>query len=358
MRLRVAGLLLATALAAEQVSTRVDVYDDGLLRAWMPSVRVSTEGPEWALQGGLAIDSLSGATRTLAPDAWSGATRFTDRRKAGDLAVTHLRPEGSVTVGWGGSFESDYHGQSLSLTTQRGLRQDSASLVLALSGGWGLNSAQGADSSDLNLGVDADLSQVLGPRTVAGLVLSGQQWACGDQLGCHASPYRYVLVFDQDEPLFAARERHPDTRSRVAVGLRLSRSLSPIAALHAKTRLYADDWGVKGATVTLNPALSLWDDRLLLRATVRGSGQTGASFWVAQPQLTDQGVPGWRSADRELEPAYNLSAGLEGRWTWYAPPSRASELQLDARVQRTAFHYTDSADRQGWLAGGGLHVAF
>ncbi len=338
------------------MSTRVDVYDDGYLRAWIPALSAQVSSTDWLVSGSYGVDSVSGATRTLAPDGLSGATQFSDQRQAGSLRVSSLSPDRVLTAGWAGSIESDYTGQALSLSSQRPILDSSGAITLGFSAGWGLNRAEGADSRDLSLIADADWSQIVSPRTVVGLSLNGQQWACGDALGCHASPYRYMMLYDPQEPTVALRERHPDTRTRGALGLRSSHSLGPTLALHTRGRGYADSWGILGGTLALTPAVALADDRLLLRATLRGSAQTGALFYTPKPVVKDAQVPAWRTADRELEPGWNLSQSVDTRWTWY-DAGRLGTLSLELRAQHTGFHYADSTDRHGWLIGGGLHAA-
>jgi hypothetical protein len=355
MRLRVAGLLLASALAAEQLGFRVDVYDDGLVHAVMPTLSGSVVGERWSADGGFTMDALSGATRTLAPDAWSGATQFSDQREAGQLAVSRLGERGTLSLSGSRSVESDYAGHNLALGASVPFVDDRGTLALTAGGGLGLNTAEGANSRDRQGLLDADVSWIVSARAVVGLTLSGQLWSCDEPLGCHASPYRYILAFEGDQPALVLGEQHPARRSRGAVGLRFSRSVLPIAALHATGRVYADDWGVLGATASITPAVALLGDRLVLRPTVRMSRQTGASFYTPTVQTEGDGVPAWRTGDRELQPSNNLTTGLAARWSWYAP---SFELGLDLRAQRTAFHYADAADRQGWLVGGGIDASF
>jgi hypothetical protein len=62
---------------------------------------------EWSLRAGLVYDAISGATPRY-HTAVSGASRFKEQRKAGDIAVTRYFHRSTVTLAAGRSTERDY----------------------------------------------------------------------------------------------------------------------------------------------------------------------------------------------------------------------------------------------------------
>lgn len=137
-----------------------------------PSVNVVLPlGESWSVEAGGSVQDVSGASPRY-HTAVSGASRFKDTRKAGNLGITRYFPRGTLTLGASSSRESDYESQSLSLLGS--IESDDRNTT------WSLGLA-GADdtinpsnrrvrnekkkTTDVLFGV----TQVLGPRDIAQL---------------------------------------------------------------------------------------------------------------------------------------------------------------------------------------------
>ena len=85
------------------------------IRVHAPSVSIMTPvAGVWSVSGTLVKDDVSGASPRY-HTAVSGASRMSDDRKAGDVALTRYLERGSVTVGAAYSTEHDYVSRALSL---------------------------------------------------------------------------------------------------------------------------------------------------------------------------------------------------------------------------------------------------
>ncbi|WP_082491799.1 DUF3570 domain-containing protein [Duganella sp. Leaf126] len=90
----------------------------GLDRIHVKAPSVSVMAPVagvWSISGSAVTDDVSGATPRY-HSAVSGASRMSDDRKAGDVAVKRYFERGSVTVGGAYSTEHDYLSRALSVS--------------------------------------------------------------------------------------------------------------------------------------------------------------------------------------------------------------------------------------------------
>jgi len=121
-----AAMLLPAAVHAETPPERAAIsvkYLDykenqsGLdrIRVHAPSISVlAPVAGDWAIAASATTDDVSGASPRY-HTAVSGASRMSDLRKAGDVAVTRYLPGGTVSVGAAFSTEHDYRSRALSL---------------------------------------------------------------------------------------------------------------------------------------------------------------------------------------------------------------------------------------------------
>ena len=364
MWLPLTGLLAVGAARAadptthiEEASTRVDVYADGWVTVVGPNANVSAALTEaWSVEGSWTADIISGATPHITTDAISSATPFHELRNGASVEV-----EAAPTTSWSmhgsyaGSVESDFVSHSAGL----GGKVDALKRMLTLGADFHtrFETTGRADDSWYSEPANAqllDLSLVwiVGRKTRAIVLASGEWDSCSPDLGCVANPYRKVAIADG----LVLSERHPDTRGRASGALRLSQALGAATALHGGYRYYADTWEVSGHTADLSLARSLFADQLILRANGRFARQGAASFWGP----TYGGTPEWRTGDRDLGPLSSWQAGLAIEGSRYGL-GRLSRLSLSAHVDRLWLHHDDFAEddsHDAWLAGGGLDVAF
>lgn len=360
-----AGLLMGgTSRGEDRASTRVDVYMDDWIQVISPSLSGGFRlGEKLTVDGGYAVDVLSGATPTLDVDVVSSATTFQERRHQGDLSLTAAPdPSWSATATYTGSYEDDYRSSVGGLAASVDLLDRMATLGASYHLGrdrFGTTSGEAIEGAALTHGVKLGWTHILGRSTKGSLSLAGDYSLCEESLGCHSSPYRYVVVDDYDLGVLNLREKHPETRLRGAAALRLSQALGMAAAVHVGYRYYHDTWAIQGHTGNLTLARSLLEERLVLRADGRASWQSPASFYRDRYEGSAL-VPDYRSADPEM--AGQTNAMLRGRaeWTWFGA-GPFLELSVDGRVARLWYRYQDLEtlpERDAWLLGGGLNGSF
>ncbi len=366
MRLQLILLLLASVAWAEaqpsSAGGRVDVYADGDIVAVVPSTRASIQAdPNTRVDAGYLVNFVSGATPVMAVDSISAATNFNEVRHGLDVAISRTNSKYvTVTGTYVASLESDYiaHGPGVSVSAEILQR------MATVTAGWRMR----VDSNSVSTGepiaetsltneIDLRWVQILGKTTRLTGMLNGAVLVCGEQLGCNASPYRYVPSVHGGDVLWTLREKHPTRRIRGAAALRLSQALGNIAALHVGYRYYADTWDVQAHTADLSVAIALFGERLILRPKGRFTWQSAASFW--SPGI-GQSVAEFRTADRELSGLWNASVGATAELAFFAV-GQARRLAPTLRVQHTWYRYPDYAalpERNAWLIGGGLDAEF
>mgnify|MGYP002631809166 CR=1 FL=1 len=370
MRLQLTLLLLLAAAPAmaqdEAPSTaggRVDVYADGAIVVVAPAVRASVLTAEGLrVSGGAMVNFVSGATPTMMVDAISSATHFDEVRTALDLSVARTSHRNVTLSGsYMASIESDYlaHGPGLSISGEALQR------MATITGGYRLRfdtvaMASGEPLSEQSVTHDVDLrwTQILGRTTRLALLLNGGLSACGPDLGCNASPYRYAALVQDDHILQALREHHPDRRARLAAAARLSQALGPAVALHVGYRLYVDTWRIHAHTADLSVAVALFGERLLLRPSARFTWQGAASFW--RTAYAGDAPPAFASGDRELSELWNLMVGGSAELAFFAV-GPLLRLAPTLRLSHTWYRYPlleAAPERNAWLVGGGLDAEF
>ncbi|MCP4807482.1 MAG: DUF3570 domain-containing protein [Proteobacteria bacterium] len=359
MTLAAAALLAGgSAFASGQAGMGVDAYDDGLVRVWMPSLYATLGLGSWELAGSGTVDATSGATQVLRVDGVSSATTFSERRTGATLVATRsLSEDRRVGVSGTTSLEGDYRGLNGSVNAEAELWERTATLAVGAGGGAGKNLAEGADSMERTVTGQLGWTQILGPRSVLSGKFSGQHAWCDSGLGCNASPYRYVPLFDEDKPSIVVTERHPDLRTRGAVGLRYSHLTGSRAAVHASLAGSLDSWGVKGVTGRLAPGVMLADERLLVWGKARYTRQSGASFVPVTYTGDARSIPSHRSADRELQALSDWTLGGSGEWSFYGA-GPFLRLGVELRADRMGFQYAEAPSVRSWLIGGGLNAEF
>jgi len=270
-----AGAIIAAALAlpgvqvhAENAPERGEVavkylqYQDsqpGLKRISVkaPSIYVLAPlSPQWALEGSLVSDSVSGATPRY-HSAISGATpRMSDERKAGDVKVTRYFERSSVAVGVSRSHEHDYDSTAVSIDA--GFSSDDNNRRWSIGLGYASDKIGSTNDAALHerkhttefaLGVTQALS-------ATDLVQVNATYNLGH--GFYSDPYK-----------------EPDIRPRVRKqGILLARWNHHFeglgSTLRSSYRFYRDSFGIQahtlgaewvqpvGATVTLTPSLRLY----------------------------------------------------------------------------------------------------
>jgi hypothetical protein len=292
-----------------------------------------------SLDVGYAADVVSGATATVYQvDATTGATKFSDVRNEGTIALgfngkrSRLAVSGTfgterdyLTRQLGGSASIDLAGRNttVSLAYTHGSDQicnrdngmanplearaltgaDECAKPSIISGDDTLDATGARLTRWERLSIDTahvGVVQNLSPTMNLQLALYGQVLE-----GFQSNPYRRVQV-GQNTP----QEHIPDTRARWSVTARLNRYLPKLAAAaHFDGRFYNDTWGVTGGNVGLGYSQYIGKP-LLLRVYLRVYQQSAATFFrdaFFYETLSTAGE--YWTGDRELSPVRNATVG-------------------------------------------------
>jgi hypothetical protein len=274
------------------------------IRVHAPSVSIMTPvAGVWSVSGTLVKDDVSGASPRY-HTAVSGASRMSDDRKAGDMALTRYLERGSVTVGAAYSTEHDYVSRALSLQGS----YESEDRNTTWSAGIGhsddkidpvnhIVTNERKRTTNFLLGV----TQVLTANDVAQLTLGYD-----DGSGYFSDPYK-------------AFDNRPRSRTETTL---LARWNHHIAATDGTTRLsyryYRDSFGIRGHTLGAEYVQPL-SDGWTLTPEVRLYTQSAASFYYDPVYDSRLGAPfppgyngtGYMSADQRLSGFGAVTLGLK-----------------------------------------------
>lgn len=274
------------------------------IRVHAPSVSIMTPvAGVWSVSGTLVKDDVSGASPRY-HTAVSGASRMSDDRKAGDVALTRYLERGSVTVGAAYSTEHDYVSRAFSLQGS----YESEDRNTTWSAGIGhsddkidpvnhIVTNERKRTTNFLLGV----TQVLTTNDVAQLTLGYD-----DGSGYFSDPYK-------------AFDNRPRSRTETTL---LARWNHHIAATDGTTRLsyryYRDSFGIRGHTLGAEYVQPL-SDGWTLTPEVRLYTQSAASFYYDPVYDSRLGAPfppgyngtGYMSADQRLSGFGAVTLGLK-----------------------------------------------
>ncbi len=309
MRLRLIPALAVTALALPALASPLDpagagatlrVYtDDDHVVVVSPSASASTTlGPSTSVAAGVAVDAVSAASVDVLSAASPVAVRELRLEVGARLARAFER--GGLVVAADGlaSHERDYDAIRVGAMVRSEVADRNLVLELEYRIGFDrvrdIGADPGGERSSHQLA--GTLSQVLGERTVADLIVDG-----GVASGYHASPYRRVPVARAEWPLPTwMPEQTPARRRSLAVAARVRRALTRTWFLSASQRFYVDEWDMTSHTTTADVSWQL-GARWLLGASARAYLQRGASFY--RRSYTDlPEPPTLRTRDRTLGP--------------------------------------------------------
>jgi hypothetical protein len=279
---------------------------------------------------------VSGATATIYQvDAVSGATKFSDVRHEGQLALGFHGRRSSLTFSGTVGTERDYLSRQLGGTASIDLPgrnttvtlgyshsfdlvcdKDNADLMplerRALTGDDPCSKSGGLFGKDTpgqtvwrDVSIDTaqtSITQNLTPTMNLQLALFGQVLE-----GFQSNPYRRVRVGPN-----SPQEHIPDTRARWSITARLNRYLPKVrGAVHFNARFYDDTWKVVGGDAEL--AYSQYvGNSLLLHFRARAYQQSAAKFFKDAFFYETESTAGeYFTGDRELSPVRSLMVGTK-----------------------------------------------
>ncbi|MBA3463006.1 MAG: DUF3570 domain-containing protein [Deltaproteobacteria bacterium] len=286
---------------------------------------------------GYAADAVSGATSTVYQvDAVSTATKFSDLRNEGTIALGFRGRRSRITFATTVGSERDYVNRAFSGTASIDLPGRNTTIALAYSHSFdqvcnknnamatplearalvgtdpcnktglifGKNDPMGRTVWE-DLGIDtaqATITQNLSPTLNMQLAGYGQVLD-----GFQSNPYRRVRIGPN-----APQEHIPDIRARWSVSARFNRYLPKLkSAVHFDARFYDDTWRVIGGNLELGYSQYVGKS-LLLRFYGRIYQQTAAKFFKDAFYYQTQSTAGeYFTGDRELSPVRNVSVGTK-----------------------------------------------
>ncbi|OYO30352.1 DUF3570 domain-containing protein [Janthinobacterium sp. PC23-8] len=312
-----AAMLLPAAVHAETPPERAAIsvkYLDykenqsGLdrIRVHAPSISVlAPVAGDWAIAASATTDDVSGASPRY-HTAVSGASRMSDLRKAGDVAVTRYLPGGTVSVGAAFSTEHDYRSRALSL--QGTVNSEDKNTTWAFGVGGSDDAINPVNHIVTNEGRQtvnllAGVTHVFTPVDIGQLTYTHSSGH-----GYYSDPYKLV----DNRP----RKRDQDT----LLALWNHRFVGLDATSRLSYRYYRDSFGVSAHTLsaewvqslaggwTLTPALRLYSQRAAnFYFDPVYDARTGAPF----PPGYVFGGSAFTSADQRLSGFGAVTAGVK-----------------------------------------------
>jgi len=313
-------------VSSQRGAWRLDVAPDATMNVNLLHETVVVPGVTAAPGSQQAVDSISGASRPIA----TGSDPYADWSKNRDQIDTSVSWRG-LTAGYYTSIEDDYFAQQVSGGAERSLLNDN--LVLSLAASWGWDRIEPLADSDTDTPEDRK-NTLHGALTTTFVLTPVTLVQVGGEVfqvdGLQHNPYRNVYV----DGNYVA-ERHPDSRQRRDVFLKVNRYLPNRSSLKADYKFYSDDWGI--ASHTAGAKLNQYvGNHVVVRYRYRWYSQTAADFW--RDEYTEAGgAGGFRTADYRMG---NFDAHLFGTrvgwrlgrapfsWNWLG------DVELEVQYQR------------------------
>nr|HEX4314916.1 DUF3570 domain-containing protein [Kofleriaceae bacterium] len=351
------ALTLATAVAATIVAVAVprvaraddhaeastQVFEErrsgglGGLTVVHPQVDVGADaGSHVNIDAGYSADAVTGATASVYQvDAVSSATKFSDTRQQGTLAVGFQGRRSKLTLSGLFGTERDYLSRQIGADASIDLPGRNTTVDIAYTHSWdqvcdkdngsadplqaiALTGADPCKKKDLVEGEDTagetvwkdleiDTAQVTITQNLTPTV--NLQLATYGQVldGFQSNPYRRVRVGEQ-----APQEHIPDVRARWSVSARVNKFFPNLhGAFQIGGRFYDDTWGVVGGDAELAYSQYLGDS-LVLRLHARIYQQTAATFFKDAFFYETQSTAGeFFTGERELSPVRDAVVGAK-----------------------------------------------
>lgn len=285
-------------------------------------------GERWGLEAGATVDQVSGASPRW-HSAISGASRMTERRKAGDLKITRYEPRSSVSLGYAQSDENDFHSQALSLEGRWASDDNNRSWNAGLA----LTRDRIGSVDDVNLDERRRTIEATAGVTLAlsRADLVQATLTLADGRGFYGDPYKRV-------------DRRPDERRQRIAVLRWNHHFEqPDLTLRSSYRSYVDSFGVRSHTLQFEPVRAL-GEHFSVAPSLRLYSQSAARFYydpvysfagAPYPPGYFEAPPAFLSPDQRLSAFGAVTLGL--KITWQAGTQWSTDLKLERYEQRASW---------------------
>jgi hypothetical protein len=244
-----------------------------------------------------AVDAITTASRPISGNAYSDYIKVRNELEG---EVT----KGNAAVQFYHSSEPDYLAQQLGATYNRDFKDRQLNLAVGSSYGWDDieplpddNARVAADHKN-TLHWNAVATEILSPATLMRL---GVEYNHVE--GLQHNPYRRVYAGGTSVP-----ERHPETRERRDVFIKLNHYLENRSSLKVDYRFYDDDWGI--VSHEASGKLSQYVTHgVFARYEYRYYTQTAARFYRPE-YATTSGIDGFLTGDYRMGPLSSHLFGL------------------------------------------------
>ncbi|RZV32009.1 MAG: DUF3570 domain-containing protein [Chromatiales bacterium] len=346
--LTIAAFLMGFSVAHAGVlpDDRTDVlyhlYDGGGVEIDGPSVLVRKKaGKSLSFVGNYYVDMVSSASI----DVITTASPYTEERKQWSLGMDYLRGNTTMSVNYTVSEESDFDGETVSLSVSQDMFGDLTTLTLSYALGDDL--VRRSDDETFEQPLDRQIYGVGLTQILTKNLISSLNVETITEEGYLNNPYRSVRYFDAGSALGYSfePELYPNTRTSNAVGIRMRYFLPYRAALEGEYRFFTDTWDIEGHTASLS-YIHPWKDFTFM-GKLRYHDQTGAHFYrdvFSRSQATN-----FRGRDKELSPltsyTFKLQAAYEflsddGNDTW----GFIKRAKVTASLNMLSVDYHDFSD--------------
>ena len=274
-----------------------------------PSLYVMTPiGSQWAVEGSVVVDSLSGATPRW-QTAVSSASAMDEERMAADVKVTRYFERSSYSLGASTSHEHDYVSDALSLSGSWSSSDNNTT--------WNLGVGGASDRIDPTEGGVAGVS---GKTKRTGELIVGvtQALSSVDIVQLNLTYGKGRGYYDDPYKLLDAR---PGKREQAALLGRWNHYLAgDPSTLRASYRFYRDSFGITAHTLQGEWAKPI-SEALTLTPSVRLYTQSAAKFYAVAredetglPVLPDVQPGQLNSGDQRLSAFGAMALGLKAQY--------------------------------------------
>jgi hypothetical protein len=299
-----------------------------------PSVFVITPiGKEWAVEGSLVVDTLSGATPRW-QSSISSASVMNEERTAGDVKVTRYFDRSSYSLGLSHSKEHDYVSTAFSVNGSWSTADNNTTLNIGFgaskdkinptNGGVAGVRDQKKDSNDLIVG----LTQALSSTDLLQVNVTYSQGK-----GYYNDPYKTL-------------DERPSIRKQAALLTRWNHYLEDDnSTVRSSYRFYKDNFGINAHTVQVEWAKPV-NDQFTVTPLLRYYSQSAANFYTDAlydasgfPVFPNVAPGQYNSGDQRLSAFGAVTVGLKADY------KLTTDWSVDGKFERYE-------QRSNWRMGG------
>jgi hypothetical protein len=306
------------------------------------------------LSGTVLYSAISGASPSGLTPLIKGdpvpVVELEDERYAFTLGLTKQLANHAVQIGFAYSDESDYRSLAYSVQDTIAFNHKNTELVLGFAFTDDTVGANGTSLDERKISYDAIIgfNQILSKDDLLSV-----NFTFGYRDGYLSDPYKRV-VFNE---FYVLSDERPHHRFEQLLFIQWTHGFAPLhSSIETSYRYGHNDYGSDSNTFEFAYHQKLFNDRLIIRPSVRYYTQTAADFY--QVEFFGEVAPRDHSADYRLSAEETVSFGVQARW-W----ALKDRLAVDVGYDRYQTRGTDGKTRQETYPDAhsftaGLHLQF